>query len=112
MQTHARAKGIRLSPLKMRLAAKQVRGLPVELALPLLKFGKTKASTIMYKVVSSAVANAENNLGADIDRLVISSVIVNQGPSMKRIKPRARGRADRITKRSCHVTVGVTEREE
>jgi len=110
MQTHATAKGLRLSPLKMQLVAKQVRGLPVEKAMLLLKFGKTKASTLMYKVVNSAVTNAENNQGADIDRLMISSVLVNEGPRLKRIKPRARGRADRITKRSCHVTVGVTER--
>ena len=112
MQTHATAKGLRLSPLKMQLVAKQVRGLSVEQALLVLKFGKTKAASLMYKVLSSAVANAENNQGADIDDLVISRVLVNEGPRLKRIQPRARGRADRIIKRSCHVTVAVAERGE
>lgn len=111
METCATAKSLRLSPYKMRLVANQVRGMAVVKALPVLQFGKTKAAQLMYKVVHSAVSNAENNLGADIDELFVQRVEVHDGPRLKRIRARARGRADRIIKRTCHVTVNVAERE-
>ena len=90
--------------------ADQVRGLPVEKALELLSYSPKKAAVLIKKVVDSAIANAEHNEGADIDELVISKICVDEGPTMKRIMPRAKGRADRIMKRSCHITVVVSDR--
>ena len=100
----------RSSAQKARLVADQVRGLPVEKALELLSFSPKKAAVLIKKVVDSAIANAEHNEGADIDELVISKICVDEGPTMKRIMPRAKGRADRIMKRSCHITVVVSDR--
>lgn len=109
MATSAKLKYARLSPQKMRLVADQIRGLPVERALNILSFSNKKAAVIIKKVVESAVANAEHNDGADIDELKISAICVDQGPTLKRLRPRARGRADRIIKRMSHVTVTVAE---
>ncbi|MBI2969335.1 MAG: 50S ribosomal protein L22 [Gammaproteobacteria bacterium] len=109
MPTTATLKYSRMSPRKMRLVADQVRGLPVERALNLLAFSKKKAAGIVKKVLESAVANAEHNDGADIDELKVVEIHVDAGPSLKRLRPRARGRADRILKRTSHVTVTVAE---
>ncbi len=111
MATSATLKFSRLSPLKMRLVADQIRGLPVDSALNLLSFSNKKAASILKKLLESAIANAEHNDGADIDALKIKSICVDQGPTIKRLQPRARGRADRILKRTSHVTVTVAENE-
>jgi large subunit ribosomal protein L22 len=109
MEVSARLKGARISAQKARLVADQVRGLPVEEAINLLAFSSKKAAHLVKKVLESAVANAENNEGADIDELKVSTIYVDEGMTMKRIKPRAKGRADRILKRSCHITIKVAE---
>lgn len=109
MQTSATLRRARISPQKARLVADQVRGLPVERALETLQFSPKKAAHLVKKVLESAIANAEHNDGADVDELKVKTIFVNQAPVMKRIKPRAKGRADRILKRSCHITVTVSE---
>ncbi|MCZ6618986.1 MAG: 50S ribosomal protein L22 [Gammaproteobacteria bacterium] len=109
MQVSATTKRLRISPQKVRLIVDQVRGKPVEEALDFLSFSPQKAAGLVRKVVESAIANAENNEGADIDELKIMEVFVNAGLTMKRIKPRAKGRADRILKRTSHITVTVTD---
>jgi large subunit ribosomal protein L22 len=111
MEVAARLKGARISAQKARLVADQVRGKPVEEALNLLEFSNKKAAHIVKKVLDSAIANAENNEGADVDELKVSSICVDEGMSMKRLRPRAKGRADRILKRSCHITVKVADVE-
>ncbi len=111
MEVAARLKGARISAQKARLVADQVRGMPVEEALNLLEFSPKKAAHIVKKVLDSAIANAENNEGADVDELTISSIYVDEGMTMKRLRPRAKGRADRILKRSCHITVKVADGE-
>ena len=111
MEVSARLKGARISAQKARLVADQVRGLPVEQALSLLDFSPKKAAHIVRKVLNSAIANAENNEGADVDELKVSSVYVDEGMVLKRLRPRAKGRADRILKRSCHITVKVADGE-
>ncbi len=111
MEVAARLKGARISAQKARLVADQVRGMPVEEALSLLEFSPKKAAHIVKKVLDSAIANAENNEGADIDELKVSSIFVDEGMTMKRLRPRAKGRADRILKRSCHITVKVADGE-
>ncbi len=112
MATSATLKFTHLSPQKLRLVADQVRGMPVDKAINLLAFSEKKGAVILKKVLESAIANAENNDGADIDELKISAIQVNQGPTMKRLRPRARGRADRIIKRTSHLTVTVSENGE
>ena len=109
MEVSASAKRLRISAQKVRLVADQIRGKPVADALDLLSFSNKKASVLMRKALESAVANAENNEGADIDELRVSEVYVNEGMTMKRIRPRAKGRADRIFKRSSHITVTVSD---
>ena len=109
MEVAARLKGARISAQKARLVADQVRGMPVEEALNLLEFSTKKAAHIVKKVLDSAIANAENNEGADVDELKVSSIFVDEGMTMKRLRPRAKGRADRIFKRSCHITVKVAD---
>jgi len=111
MEVAARLKGARISAQKARLVADQVRGMPVEQALSLLEFSPKKAAHLVKKVLDSAIANAENNEGADVDELKVSSVFVDEGMTMKRLRPRAKGRADRILKRSCHITVKVADGE-
>lgn len=108
----ARLRGATTSAQKARLVADQVRGLEVEKALNLLEFSPKKAAKIVKKVLESAIANAENNDGADVDELKVSTVFVDEGMTMKRIRPRAKGRADRILKRTCHITVKVSEGQE
>lgn len=109
MQTQAVLKFVRLSPLKARLVADQVRGRKVDQALNILKFSNQRAAGIIKKVLESAIANAENNNGADVDELKISEIFVDEGPTMKRIRPRAKGRADRILKRTSHITIRVAD---
>ena len=106
----ARLRGARISAQKARLVADQIRG--VEKALNVLAFSPKKAARIVKKVLESAIANAENNDGADVDELKVSTVFVDEGMTMKRIRPRAKGRADRILKRTCHITVKVSEGQE
>jgi large subunit ribosomal protein L22 len=109
METQAVLRHARISPQKARLVADQVRGMPVEKALNLLKFSNKKAAEMIKKVLDSAIANAEHNDGADIDELKVSTIMVDTGPTLKRIKTRAKGRADRVFKRSCHITVKVSD---
>ncbi len=90
--------------------ADQVRGKPVAEALDLLTFSPKKAAKLVKKVLQSAIANAEENNGMDIDELRVSTICVDEGMTLKRIKPRAKGRADRILKRTCHITVKVAEK--
>src|SRR5580704_10099275 len=109
MQTQAVLKFVRLSPLKGRLLADLVRGKPVGEALNELKYSRQRAAGIIRKGLESAIANAENNNGADVDELKVSEIYVDEGPTMKRIRPRAKGRADRILKRTSHITVKVSD---
>ena len=109
MQVESTLKMARISAQKARLVADQIRGMPVEGALEVLTFSEKKAGAIMKKLVDSAIANAEHNEGADIDELRVSAVQVNEGPTMKRLQPRAKGRANRILKRTCHITVTVSD---
>jgi large subunit ribosomal protein L22 len=109
METQAVLRHARISPQKARLVADQVRGMQVEKALNVLKFSNKKAADLIKKVLDSAIANAEHNDGADIDELKVSTIFVDEGPTLKRIKTRAKGRADRIFKRSCHITVKVSD---
>lgn len=110
MQAIAKLRMARVSPQKVRLVADQIRGMPVEKALSTLTFSTKGASSIMKKVLESAIANAEHNEGADVDELKVSAIMVDEGPTLKRIKPRARGSADRILKRTSHITVRVAEK--
>ncbi|MCW8888411.1 MAG: 50S ribosomal protein L22 [Gammaproteobacteria bacterium] len=109
METMAKLTHARISPQKVRLVADQVRGLKVDSALELLAFSNKKAATIVKKVLESAIANAEHNEGADIDELKVSTIHVDEGPTMKRMRARAKGRGNRILKRTSHVTVKVAE---
>ena len=107
----AKARFLRVAPRKVRDVVDLVRGKPVEEALNLLEFSSKKAAHIVKKVLDSAIANAENNEGADVDELKVSSIFVDEGMTMKRLRPRAKGRADRIFKRSCHITIKVADGE-
>jgi len=109
METVAKHRQASISAQKTRLVADQIRGMQVEQALNLLTFSKKKAAVLVKKVLESAIANAEHNDGADIDELLVSSIYVDEGPTLKRIRPRAKGRADRILKRTCHITVKVSD---
>jgi large subunit ribosomal protein L22 len=110
VEVAAKLKGAKLSAQKARLVADQIRGKSAESALELLQFSGRKGADIIKKVLESAIANAEHNEGADIDELKVSTIFVDEGMTMKRIRPRAKGRADRILKRSCHITVKVSEK--
>jgi large subunit ribosomal protein L22 len=109
MQAVAKLRFARLSAQKGRLVADQIRGLPVEQALNVLAFSKKKGAVMMKKVLDSAIANAENNEGADIDELKVKTVCVDEGPTMKRLRARAKGRGSRILKRTSHITVAVAD---
>ncbi len=111
MEVTAKLKFARISPQKARLVADQVRGMPVDKALEVLAFSQKKASAMMKKILDSAIANAEHNEGADIDELSITQVMVDQAPTMKRLRPRAKGRANRILKRTSHITLSVGDGE-
>ena len=107
MEVMAKLRGARISAQKARLVADQIRGRRVEEALNTLAFSTKKAAPIVRKLLNSAIANAEHNAGADVDELKVSSIYVDEGTTLKRIMPRAKGRADRISKRTCHITVLV-----
>ena len=109
MATKAKYSYARISAQKVRLVADQIRGLPVEKAINLLTFSPKKAAVLMKEVLNSAIANAEHNDGADIDELKIASIFVDQGPSAKRMRARAKGRGNRILKRTSHITVTVAD---
>ena len=109
MEVAARLRGARLSAQKARLVADLIRGKKVEEALDILTFSPKKAARVIKKVLESAIANAEHNEGADVDELRVSSIYVDEGLTLKRIKPRAKGRADRIRKRTCHITVKLAD---
>ncbi len=109
MEVAAKLKGAQISAQKVRLVADQIRGKSIEEALNLLAFSPKKGSAIVKKILNSAIANAEHNEGADVDELKVSSIFVDEGRTTKRIRPRAKGRADRILKRSCHITVKVAD---
>ena len=109
METRAFLKGTRLSSQKADLVAGVVRDMSIEQAIDFLSFSKKKGARVIKKLLDSALANAENKHNADIDKLRIKSLIVNQGMRLKRIKPRARGRADRITKPTCHIEIILTD---
>lgn len=110
MEAIAKFKFARISPQKCRLVADQVRGLSVEKALNILVFSNKKAAQFVKKVLDSAIANAEHNQGADVDELRVAAIQVNEGPIMKRIHARAKGRANRISKRTSHIIVTVADR--
>lgn len=110
MEVAAKLRFARLSPQKGRLVADQIRGLPVDKALDILAFSPKKGAAIMKKVLESAIANAEHNEGVDIDELSVTRIFVDQGPTLKRIRPRAKGRANRILKRTSHITVAVGDK--
>jgi len=109
MQAEAKLKYARISAQKARLVADQIRGLHVERALNLLTFSPKKGAGLIKKVLESAIANAEHNEGADIDELKVAVVKVDEGPTMKRIRARAKGRASRIMKRTSHISLTVAE---
>lgn len=110
METYAKLRFARVSPQKARLVADQVRGMPVGRALEVLQFSTRKPARVVGKLLESAVANAEHNEGADIDELRVATIMVDEGPTMKRMKPRARGSADRILKRTSHLTIRVADK--
>ncbi|MDR3492623.1 MAG: 50S ribosomal protein L22 [Gammaproteobacteria bacterium] len=111
MEVAARLKYARLSAQKCRLVCDQVRGMPVDRALDVLKFSTKKAAAVVKKVLESAIANAEHNQGADIDELKIAKVFADQGSTYKRMHARAKGRGSRILKPTCHITVIVSDEE-
>ena len=109
METKAVAKYIRISPQKTRLVADVVRGMDVETAITTLRFMPKKAARILRKVIESAVANADQMETIDVDSLYVKQIQIDGGPSLKRFRPRAMGRATRIIKRTSHITVIVDE---
>lgn len=107
METKAIARFMKISPRKIRLVMDEVRGKRVEYALNMLSFSPSKGSKLLKKLINSAVANAVQNNGADVDALLVKRVFADEGPVMKRWMPRALGRATRILKRTSHLTVVV-----
>lgn len=112
MKAHAKAKYIRQSPYKVRRVLDLVRGLPVDEARVILEFTNRRATQPIRKVLESAVANAEHNLALDAEELVVAEAYADEGPTLKRFRPRARGRATRIRKRTSHITIVVSDLEE
>jgi large subunit ribosomal protein L22 len=112
MQVGATLKNARISPQKCRLIADMVRGKPVGLALSTLKFTPKKGADVVYKVLFSAVSNAENNLSADVDELKVQAITVDTAPMLKRFHARAKGRGNRIVKRNSHISVTVGDGKE
>ena len=108
-EVNATLRSARVSSQKARLVANQIRGKQVEEALDILSFNLQKSAPIIKKVLESAIANAEHNEGMDIDRLFVSKIFVDESFTMKRIRPRARGRADRYFKRSCNINLTLGE---
>ena len=111
MQAQATAKYLDVSPRKARLVVDAVRGKRVPEALAMLRFMPQKSAPMVRKVIQSAAANAENNYSLDVDTLIVSEIYVNEGPTQRRFRPRAHGRASPLLKRSSHVTAVVAEKE-
>ena len=109
MLVSAKLSHVHISPQKCRLVADQVRGMKVGKAISLLKFSEKKAADLIRKVLESAIANAEHNQGADVDELKVATIQVDEGPRFKRLHARARGRANRITKRTSHISIAVSD---
>lgn len=107
METRATLRGVRLSAQKGRLVADLIRGKKVDSALSILEFSPKKASGIIKKVLESAIANAEHNDGADVDELKVTSIMVEEGATLKRFSARAKGRGNRISKPTCHIYIRV-----
>jgi len=103
-------RGVRLSAQKARLVADQIRGLPVDKALNVLAFSPKRSAAIIKKVLESAIANAEHNEGADIDELKVAIIHVERGTFLRRFMPRAKGRANRIMKPTCHIFLTVGDK--
>ncbi len=112
MRARAQAKFIRQSPYKVRRVLDLVRGLPVDEARVVLEFTNRKAAGTIVKVLDSAVANAEHNFALDAEELYVAEAYADEGPTLKRWRPRARGRATKIRKRTSHITIVVAETEE
>ncbi|OGV26796.1 MAG: 50S ribosomal protein L22 [Legionellales bacterium RIFCSPHIGHO2_12_FULL_37_14] len=111
MEVSSTLNGAKLSAQKGRLIADMIRKKSAASALDILRFTPKKGAQLMLKLLESAMANAENNKGADIDELHIAKIEVNEGPTFKRMMPRAKGRMNRICKRTCHITITVAEQE-
>lgn len=111
MEVAAKLKFARLSPQKCRLVCDQIRGLPIDRALDVLKFSRKKVAVVLKKLLDSAIANAEHNHGADIDELKVSKIYADQGPTYKRMEAKAKGRGARILKPTCHITVVLSNQE-
>ncbi len=109
MRVAAKLKTARISPQKVRLVADQIRGLRVDAAMQILQFSPLKAARIVRSVLDSAIANAEHNEGADIDELKVDRICIDAGSVLKRLRARAKGRANRITKRTSHITITVSD---
>ena len=109
-EAQAHAKFIRIAPRKAQLVADLIRGKQVGEAIAILRHTPKAASPILEKLLNSAIANAEHNFQMDVSKLVVSQAFVNQGPTMKRFRPRAMGRASRINKRTSHITLAVSEK--
>ena len=112
MKVRAQAKYVRQSPYKVRLVLDLVRGMPVDEARATLDFTNRRAAPTIKKVLESAVANAEHNFALDEDELFISEAFADEGPTLKRWRPRARGRATRIRKRTSHITIVVADEDD
>jgi large subunit ribosomal protein L22 len=110
MEISAKLANAPFSAQKGRLVGDQIRGLPVEKALNILTFSPKKAALVFKKILESAIANAEHNENADVDDLLVSTVYINEGTTLKRISARAKGRANHILKRKCHITIKVAEK--
>ena len=111
MEVTAKLSGAPMSAQKARLVADMIRNMKVSKALDVLKFTPKKGAQLILKLLESAIANAENNDGADIDELKVGVIFVDEAATLKRISPRAKGRANRICKRTCHITIKVSDEE-
>ncbi len=111
MQVTAKLKNAPLSAQKARLVADMIRRMNVSKARDVLKYTPKKGATLILKLLESALANAENNDGADIDELTVGTIFVDESTTLKRVSPRAKGRANRISKRTCHITIIVSDEE-
>ena len=112
MEARAIARYVRIAPRKVRLVVDQIRGKNIAEARTILAFSERSAAETVAKVLNSAVANAEHNYDMRADNLVVKATYVDEGPTLKRIRPRAKGSASRINKRTSHITVVVAPRKE
>ena len=111
-QAKAIARTVRIAPRKVRLVVDLIRGKQIGEAVAILRHTPKAASPVVEKVLKSAVANAEHNYELDVNKLVVSEVFVDEGPTLKRFRPRAQGRASAINKRTSHITIVVSEKKE